>query len=399
MKTRKLLSILALFGLGTLLFAGCSSEEETPVIEKPVTWAENHSLIVCMHGDNGLNEFMDTNQQRLLSAFYEVPETGRLFLFYDRGNYTRLTEIYINDGMVKQRLIEEYPAGRSSANLEFMQGVFERVYAEAPETKSWGAVLSSHGGGWVPSEVYDQYLNYDWYEIADPLKRRPLFYAQDGEECLEIADWVKILQGKHFDYILFDACFMASVEALYDLRHSADYLIASPAEVRGEGFPYDKIIPLMFREDHGLQACCEAFVTFYKNRAADPSATISLVECAHLEGLAAAMKQVLQAADNTIDPTQIQGYECFPIHLYYDLEQYVEQLTDDEALRQGFREALHRAVRFCDHTPTFISSAWRVETIDLPRSAGLTCHVEREEFPATHAAWLQTAWAQAIGAE
>lgn len=387
---RKILHLLWMLLL--LCSVGCNDDQQPPTPDTPIGYAEDHVMILYMQGDNGLETFMDTNLQKALTAYYEVADKGRIVIFYDRGNYTRLTELYLDDGMAKQRLIKEYSTSVSSVDADFMRQTFELIYSEIP-AKSYGLILSSHGGGWVPSDIYSNYLNYDWYESGEPLERRPLFYGQDGSDCMELPELVEVLSTRKFDYIIFDACFMASVEGLYDLRHTTDYIIASSAEVRGEGFPYQNIVPLLFRADHGLKESCEAFMEFYEGG----SGTISLIDCSQLESLAAAMKRVVNAADETIDYAQIQGYECFPIHLYYDLEQYVEQLTDDETLRSEFRTALRKAVPFTDHTPTFISSAWRVETIDLPRSCGLTCHVERTEFPDTHTAWLQTAWARAIG--
>ena len=65
--------------------------------------------------------------------------------------------------------------------------------------------------------------------------------------------------GVRFDYLLFDACFMSSVEALYDLRRAADYIVASPCEVMAHGFPYDTVIPSLFADDgarYDLAAAC-----------------------------------------------------------------------------------------------------------------------------------------------
>ncbi len=390
MKTtaQKIFTFFFLFSLYAPI--GCTQNDAPPAPKPPISWAEDHALILFMQGDNGLDEFMDLNLQKVLSAYYEVADKGRIAIFYDRGNYTRLTELYLDDGMAKQRVLKEYNTQLSSVDPDFVSQVFDLIYQEVP-AKSYGLILSSHGGGWVPSDIYDQYLYYDW-SAMQPQSRRPLFYAQDGYDCMEIPDLSEAISAQKFDYILFDACFMASVEGLYDLRHNADYIIASSAEVLGDGFPYEEIVPLLFQADHGLQASCKAFMQLYTDR----SATISLVDCARLDGLAEAMKKVVAARDGSVDVTAIQGYESFPIHLYYDLEQYVEQLTSDEALRTQFRKALQAAVPFTDHTPTFFSSAYQEHTIDLPRSCGLTCHVAREEFPDTHSAWLETAWARAI---
>lgn len=378
--------------LVALLFvATACSSDETPDPSSPAEeMADDHALILYMQGDNGLEEFMDQNLQKVLAGFYKVADLGHIVVFYDRGNYMRLTELYMDDGMAKQRVIREYNTSQSSVDPDFMAETFDLIYSEVP-AKSYGLILSSHGGGWVPSDIYDLYLYHDWN--AEPTsKRRPLFYAQDGSDCMELPDLSRALSARKFDYILFDACFMASAEGLYDLRGNADYIIASSAEVLGDGFPYEEIVPLLFRADHGLKETCEAYMELYEGR----SGTISLVDCAQLEALADAMKDVVAHANREVDAEAVQGYESFPVHLYYDLEQYAEQLTSDEAVLADFRQALHAAVPYTGHTPTFFSSAYREQTIDLPRSCGLTCHIEREEFPATHAAFLQTAWAKRV---
>lgn len=364
---------------------------------------ESHALIVFMQGDNGLADFMDVNLQNIISAYYNVPENAQIVIFYDRGNYTRLTELYMSDGMVKQRLLKEYSRAASSVAPEFMNEVFELIKQEV-QADSYGMILSSHGGGWVPGDIYTHYLRYDWYSMTGVAPQRMVapnhttvtkFYGQDGSEYMDIETLSEAIDVFHYDYIIFDACFMSNVEALYDLRDNTDYIIASSAEVLGNGFPYTKMIPYLFRPDHGLRLTCEAYMELFE----DSSGTISLIDCSGFDGLAEAMRKVVAASDGTVDPTQIQGYEGYPIHLYYDLEQHVEQLTDDEGLRSEFHNALQSTVLFTDHTPTFFSALYGQQTLDLPRSCGLTCHVEREEFPETHAAYLETAWAQAIGIE
>lgn len=368
------------------------------------TPTESHALIVFLQGDNGLAEFMDTNLQHIITAYYELPENAQVVIFYDRGNYTRLTELYMSDGMVKQRLIKEFSRAASSVDPEFLEGVFDLIKEEVV-ADSYGMILSSHGGGWVPGDIYTHYLRYDWYTMTgvapQPMALAPnhttvtKFYGQDGSDYMDITTLAEVIDVFHYDYLIFDACFMSNVEALYDLRDSADYIIASSAEVLGNGFPYSKMIPYLFRPDHGLRLTCEAYMELFE----DSSGTISLIDCSGFDGLAEAMSKVVAASDGTIDYSKIQGYEGYPIHLYYDLEQHAEQLTDDEGLLNEFHNALIATVIFTDHTPTFFSALYGQQTLDLPFSCGLTCHVESEEFPDTHAAYLETAWAKAIGIE
>lgn len=394
-----LLSLFVLLGL----MLSCTKEqtdvptppenEQNPPVEGPLT--QSHTLIVFMQGDNGLEEFMDVNLQRVVTAYYEIPQDlGKIVVFYDRGNYTRLTELYLDDGMAKQRLIKEYNTAESTVDVEFMAGVFDLIRQEVP-SETYGLILSSHGGGWVPADIYDLYLFLDT-SYEQPLAERS-FYGQDGVECMELPQLAQALSGWKFEYLIFDACFMASVEGLYELRNISDYVIASSAEILGTGFPYEDIIPLLFStENHSLRKACESYMQLYS----ESSGTISLVDCAKLDQLAAVMAQINQQVGNkSVDVSLIQPYEGFSTHLYFDFEQYIEQLTTDEQLLESFKEALEQAVIYTDHTPEFYSAVGsEPRYIDLPRSCGLTCHVPQPGCDNTHAAFLETAWAKAVNA-
>ncbi len=366
------------------------SDDPTPPVPDPPQ-ERSHTLIVYMMGDNGLETFMDNNLVKIMSAADAIPEDGHIAVFYDRGNYTRLTEIIVEDGMPKQRIIEEFNPSQSTVDPQFMADVLAKVRETMP-AESYGLVLSSHGGGWVPSDIFDLYLAEASAASAD-LHLSPRYFGQDGYDCMEIPDLVTALSDMHFDYILFDACFMASVEALYDLRETADRIIASPAEIMGSGFPYKDIVPLLFTPGHSLTEVCETFMSLYRNS----SGTISLFDCSALDGLAQSMKRVMAAGHTPADVSSIQGYEGFDPHLYFDLEQYVESMGVDSSTLADFRKSLTAAVIWHDHTPTFYSDYGSRGNIDLPRSCGVSCHVPHESFPQTHAAYLETAWAKATG--
>lgn len=395
MKSYKAL-LLALAALVMHFAVACNNDEPTPVPEpeppveqQPQPLTQSHTLTIFMQGNNGLAEFMDSNLQRIIASYYDLPEGDfRIFVFYDRGNYTRLTELYLNDGMAKQRLVEEYDTSLSTVDKEFVRGVLAQVKSEAP-ADSYGLILSSHGGGWVPSALYDEYL-FKSDSRSEAPQAQPLFYAQDDYDCMEIPDLVDALSDTHYDYIIFDACFMANVEALYDLRNSADYIVASAAEVLGAGFPYETMIPMLFEyDDHSLEAICERYMEYYKNS----SGTVSLVDCEQLEPLAEAMCAVM-AEIGEVDVDAIQAYDAFDYHLYYDLLHYVELGVENSS---AFEKALGRAVLYAGHTDTILTSTGDVDSFELSRSCGLSCYVSQSACPATEAAWRQTAWAKAIG--
>ncbi len=390
-------ALLLLFVAIAMQFAvACNNDEpqptpqpEPPTPELPQPLTESHTLTIFMQGNNGLAEFMDSNLQRILTSYYDMPEGDfRIFIFYDRGNYTRLTELYMNDGMAKQRLVEEYETSASTVDKEFVRGVLAKVKEEAP-ADSYGLILSSHGGGWVPSDLYDVYLLGEGTR-SDAPQIQPLFYAQDDYNCMEVADLVEALSDTHYEYIIFDACFMGNVEALYDLRNSADYIVASAAEVLGAGFPYETMIPMLFEyDDHNLKAICEEYMEYYEGS----SGTVALIDCEQLEPLAEAMRDVM-AEIGEVDVNSVQAYDAFEYHLFFDLMHYVELGVENSS---AFEKALNKVVLYSGHTDYIETATGKdVETYTLDRSCGLSCYIPQAECPATEAAWCETAWAKAI---
>ena len=363
-------------------------QPEPPTPEQPQPLTESHTLVIFMQGNNGLAEFMDSNLQRILAAYYDIPEGDfRILVFYDRGNYTRLTELYMNDGMAKQRLIEEYDTSTSTVDKAFIESVLARVKEEAP-ADIYGLILSSHGGGWVPSDLYDVYLLDEGTRATDP-QIRPMFYGQDDYDCMEIPDLVGALDDIHFNYIIFDACFMGNIEALYDLRNSADYIVASAAEVLGAGFPYETMLPMLFEyDDHSLKAICEEYMEYYANS----SGTVALIDCQQLEPLAEAMRAIMAEMDD-VNVKSVQAYDAFEYHLYFDLLHYVELGVENST---AFEKALNKAVLYSGHTSTILTSTGDVDSFELARSCGVSCYITQKDCPATEAAWRDTAWAKAI---
>ena len=75
-------------------------------------------------------------------------------------------------------------------------------------------------------------------------------FGQDGKNnFMEINDLASALSKYHFDFILFDACYMSCAEVAYAFRECADYIIGSPTEILANGFPYQSIMGDMFKKE------------------------------------------------------------------------------------------------------------------------------------------------------
>ncbi len=394
MKNCSAFSRIVAFVATFVLVISCSVEKNGQG-EEELIYNDSHTLIIYMMGNNGLASFMDSNFSKILKAAPAALEHGKIAVFYDRGNYTRLTELYKGeDGSVKQRIMKQWaPETTSTVDPQFMKEVFDLVEEELP-SDTYGVVFSSHGGGWVPSDIFDLYLENDRTEFSAEPKTK--FFGQDGLACMEIPDLASVLSRLSPDYVVFDACLMASVEALYDLRNVTDYIVASPIEVDGAGFPYEDFLSMLFLEHGGPLKVCEAFAAYYQAS----FGAVSLIDCGMLTNLALKMKAVLASASSqTVSVADIQVFDGFNTHLYFDLLDYVRNLDADVNAVKEFEETLSETVLYSWHTDVFQTEYGDVGSYPVKECCGMSCHISQPSAPKTHAAYLETAWASAIGAK
>jgi hypothetical protein len=121
----------------------------------------------------------------------------------------------------------------------------------------------------------------------------------------------KVLKEQpHLKYIMFDCCCMMCLENLYELRSVADYLIGSPAEIPGEGAPYDKIMIDMFGNGDFYAGIIDKY-----SKSVSGWLPLSVVKTSEMEQLAQATHKALQAVKAQQDSAyaDMRGL----IHYYY----------------------------------------------------------------------------------
>jgi len=262
---------------------------------------------------------------------------------------------------------------------------------------SYGLVMAGHATGWVPINGVAQSSAAAAY-VADG-ERRPLQqitheelwkkqdsgvdtrffgekYSDSAANAFDIPDLAKGLAatGVYFDYILFDACLMANVEAIYDLRNNARYIIASPCEIMAAGFPYENVVPLLLKDggrSHDLVSVCEAYNKFYENHRYR-SGSVALIDCKQLDALAAAVKQVNSNPTKSYDIANIQSFEGHQDHIFFDLGDYIEQVCDDEQTLKVFNQQMARTIKAKYTLPVFWSNLGAAGEYPVRTFSGLT---------------------------
>ena len=236
----------------------------------------------------------------------------------------------------------------------------QQLFADAAElapAQNYGLIIGCHGKAWIP--VASGSLSYSMRRSAEddlwatpPGAKQTRSFGDKGYE-LNITELKEALEAQQFrfDYLIFDDCFMANIETLYDLRSVIGYIVASPCEVMGDGFPYDRIVPHLFETGpvaDRLAETCREFWNLYENEYQsttwkEQSGCISLAVTSQLDALAEVMRRINEKGKQPFELSQLQYYEGLMTHLFYDLGHYVELSCGDPALVEEFTTQLDRA--------------------------------------------------------
>lgn len=356
-------TIRYILALALLTLMGCTKDVEDPRYPH-----SSRVVLVYMAGDNSLGGYVRDNLDAMRQGMASAPAGSRTIAYVDTpdGN-PRLLEVTSSG----TQTLYKWPSAHNSASAATVREAIGRVRTLAPADR-YGLVLWSHGLAWMPSWATG-YLTRSKARIGDIWPATKWFGQDTGENpagYLDVEQLSEAIPSGVFDWMLFDACFMASAETLYALRDKAERIVCSPAEVIADGFPYAEIMTELLRPEPDLRAVCE---TYYRNYADDPrpayrSATVSLVETSQLEALAVATASVLGAA-LTADPevlsnmdlNRLQPLDRYRRHFLFDMGNVVRELETrglvPASLAGAWRAQLARTVIYEAHTPTMLGLA------------------------------------------
>lgn len=384
-------TIRYILALALLALMGCTKDVEDPRYPH-----SSRVVLVYMAGDNSLGGYVRDNLDAMRQGMASAPAGSRTIAYVDTpdGN-PRLLEVTSSG----TQTLYKWPSAHNSASAATVREAIGRVRTLAPADR-YGLVLWSHGLAWMPSWATG-YLTRSKARIGDIWPATKWFGQDTGENpagYLDVEQLSEAIPSGVFDWILFDACFMASAETLYALRDKAERIVCSPAEVIADGFPYAEIMAELLRPEPDLRAVCE---TYYRNYADDPrpayrSATVSLVETSQLEALAAATASVLGAALTTdpevlsvMDLNRVQPLDRYRRHFLFDMGSVVGELETrglvPALLAEAWRAQLARTVIYEAHTPTMLGLA-------LDACCGLSMYVPYADYADLNEYYRSLGW-------
>lgn len=367
-----------------ILFAGLlSCEKEEVQISGPA----GRTVLIYMAADNSLNRYGYENITKILEGAGDKNlNGGNLLIYFDPiDSIPQLLQIVTDKkGIAQKKVIQTYPE-QNSASVEVMNEVITSVTRDFP-AESYGLLLWSHATAWLP------------YNVGGMLRS----FGEDRGNVMELSELTEALPDNVFDFILFDACYMANIEVAYAMRHKANYLIASPTETLAEGFPYDQIIAPMFSQKAALETICSRFYNYYNNQSS--YATVSLTSTAHLDELAAMTKEIVQGKTDDIYALPIKEiqqleYLTYNRHALYDYDDFISRLATPEQYT-AFRKLMDETVLYKNHTPRAIFAIGGGTTLPINHYSGLSIYVPQKTLTSLNAWYKQhIVWYNAVYAE
>jgi hypothetical protein len=312
--------------------------------------------------------------------------------------------------LVVLEILQTYPIQNSADAGTLKTVIADALKATGKKYTSMGLVLWSHGSAWLPPGVS---LYSGRGTIIDTISRQsmsfgvdqnPTAYSNSDSDCeMDINLMANALSGNDFDFIMFDACFMSSIEVAYELRNTNKYLIASPVEILSSGFPYKTIVPLFFQETIDPVAIARSYYNFYSSQDGIlNSGAICVIKSSGLDNLANAVNTLcskvgtirLDSSNTVLNIDSLQQFDRLKAGVLFDLNQFLNiesSALGDNAIQNNINSAWNNAIVADFHTKYVLGS------LPLNNCNGISTYIPHKDSLNVYNYYKTLSWFEASG--
>lgn len=373
-------------------------------------WEEvaNRTILVYMVAANSLgsgNYDMRDIAEMQIAALNGHLEGNHLLVYHH--NYKGEPVLKeIKDGTGEIDTLKVYSSTPSSLSIARMEEVISDMKSLAP-AKDYGMVMWSHANGWLVMNNSGE-LSVMGRSRGDDYAISTLAFGEDQSSgttyYMNTGDLGTALRGKELSFIFFDCCYMASVEAMYDLRETAPLIGGSVAEIIAEGMPYQITLPYLFAEGEADFVGAVNADYEYVNAMSgyNRTGTFSIMDMAQIDNLAKACKEVYSYGPVYPSDFRPQKFMYESTCYFYDLAHMLENLElkgedVDESLLVKFEEARQKALEQIDKTVIFKANTPYIwpgtsDQTAINHHCGLSAQFLRDASGASSRGYNQTAW-------
>lgn len=396
----------------------CSNSDSPDGPDVPVTPVGQTVFMFFPWSNNLLSDFRRTVEDMQTVVAQRSMKDERIMVFMATSEREAvLFELKKQNGRCLTDTLRRY-SDRPFTSRQWLTSLFSEVMTMAPASR-YGMVVGCHGLAWVPvqgqrnarkrlvsQERIDEEDNLYkeekidkegddlmHFEVQGPVTTRFIggTYPETQIETTDLADAMADA-GFHTEYILFDACYMSSVEVAYELKDVTHYLIASPTEVLSYGFPYTTMGKHLLGTPN-YKCIVDSFISFYSSYNL-PYGTVAVTDCTQLDALAAIAQQINAAATEQINvaaaestnaasegklntarsgknvPNGVQIMDGYSPTLFYDLGHLMSLKDAGTVLTAAFAEQLGKTVPYKGHTSQYFT-ALKDAPVDIKHYSGL----------------------------
>ena len=341
------------------------------------------------------------------------PDKGELLIFTDQTNrrpcLMRIKETLDADGFYAIDTLHIYEE-KNSADAAVLNEVIRTMVNEYP-ADCYGMIFFSHSSGWFPEGM----LNSPRSLVIDK--------GEGVSREMSYENFAAAIPDNQFDFMIFEACFMADAISMYELRNKSKYILASSAEIVSPGFYYvykDQIMRL-FDTKNTIETIVTDFGKAYTDIIQSIpennvfcSTTLGLIKLSEMDQLAATVKAALHGVnmdESTLNVDSIQRFDR-PNKLitysprksrYFDLGHVVENLASPVQYA-AFLAQMNKTVVWKENTKRFLLGDYSInqpyyseyDGFFIKRHCGLTTYIERDVYPNLNLAFRKSAWYKAI---
>lgn len=374
----------------------CSNGDSPDGPDVPVTPVGQTVFMFFPWSNSLLSDFRRTVEDMQTVVAQRSMKDERVMVFMATSEREAvLFELKKQNGRCLTDTLRRY-SDRPFTSRQWLTSLFSEVMTLAPASR-YGMVVGCHGLAWVPvqgqrnarkrlgsQERIDEEDNLYkeeridkegepndlmHFEVQGPVTTRFIggTYPETQIETTDLADAMADA-GFHTEYILFDACYMSSVEVAYELKDVTHYLIASPTEVLSYGFPYITMGKHLLGTPN-YKSIVDSFISFYSSYNL-PYGTVAVTDCTQLDALAAIAQQINAADAEQLVPNGVQIMDGYSPTLFYDLGHLMSLKDAGTVLTAAFAEQLEKTVPYKGHTDQYFT-ALKDAPVDIKHYSGL----------------------------
>ena len=344
------------------VFVSCIDDDDNDIIN-PVP-DNSITILAYLVANNNLDGVLMDNIVSMYDGLAEMKQPATLLVYWDgrspigENDRTHLilryrtdckgkincnkalnTSYTEDDVLAEAEIVKEY-SSQISTNQHVMTSVLKDMVALSP-TDKLGLVFGSHGSSWLNTIFTSRSFGQD---------------GSGSDNTILLSEMVGAISStnKLFEFILFDACYMGSIEVCHEFKDVAKYQIVSAMEVPAFGFPYSSFMKYLYQGSvNGYKQVCQDYIDYYEyileNESGSAWGTVALVDSKEIGTLVQEIKSEIVEHKSELsqyNPSTLQEYgRSGGPYLSYDLGHFIQDLNDG-VIPPSFKAQMDKTVLY-----------------------------------------------------